>query len=303
MELRHIRYFVAVAEELNFRRAAERLHMAQPPLSQQIRTLEDELDTRLFNRTRRVVELTDAGRAFLEEARITLAQAERAARVAREAGQGIRGQLRIGFVTSASYSILPDAVRRYRTAHTGIDVELREMIPADQLNALRARQIDVGLLRPPLDEADIVVEPLLAEPFVAALPAGHRLARRKSLELTMLKDEAFVLFPRRHGPGLHDLIMQACHAAGFTPQIAYEPNEMQAILAYVAAGLGVSVVPASLSDFHRKLVRYRRLDADVPFAELTMAVLDGRSSPIVDHFKTVALSAAQAFTDHIKGTV
>src|SRR5687767_2086529 len=183
MELRHLRYFVAVAEELHFGRAAVRLHVSQPPLSQQIKALEEELGVQLFQRTRRHVELTDAGRALLPEARAALEQAERAQRVAREAGAGARGRLVIGFVTSASYSVLPAAVRALRRAWPSVEVTLREMVPSAQLEALEWREIDVGLLRPPVDDARVEVEVVLEEPLLVALPARSALARKRGLAL------------------------------------------------------------------------------------------------------------------------
>jgi DNA-binding transcriptional LysR family regulator len=256
MELRHLRYFVAVAEELHFGRAAERLHIAQPPLSQQIKSLEDELGVQLLARTKRKVELTPAGRLFLDEARLTLSQAERAQRIAVEAEKGVRGRLRIGFVTSASYSILPILVRRFRCDFPFIDIDLVEMIPSGQIEALEQGRIDVGILRPPVESAGLALETILEEPLVAALPADHRRADRKTVSLNMLSEEAFVFFPRHHGPGIYDVVMHACHAAGFSPRISYAPNEMQTILAYVAAGLGVSIVPQSLSGFHQGSIKY-----------------------------------------------
>jgi DNA-binding transcriptional LysR family regulator len=259
MELRHMKYFIAVAEELHFGRAAERLHMAQPPLSQQIKKLEEELGVLLFARTKRKVELTAAGQLFLEEARLTLLQAERAKRIAVEADQGIRGRIRVGFVTSACYSILPVLVRRFRQANPLIDLELVEMTPSRQLEAMEEGQIDVGLLRPPVANTCFQLETLLEEPLVAALPSNHRKSDQKAIALKSLSEDAFVLFPRRHGPGIYDVIMQACHESGFSPNISYAPNEMQTILAYVAAGLGVSLVPQSLSVFHPNSIVYRPL--------------------------------------------
>lgn len=270
MELRHLRYFIAVAEELHFGRAAQRLHIAQPPLSQQIKGLEDELGVRLFERTKRKVELTPAGKLFLDEARLTLSQAERAKRIAVEAEAGVRGRLRVGFVTSASYSILPVLVRRFRCDFPFIDLELLEMIPSRQIEALESRSIDVGILRPPIGNTCLEMETILEEPMVAALPSDHRKADQKAIGLKTLADDAFVFFPRHHGPGIYDIVMQACNQAGFSPQISYSPNEMQTILAYVAAGLGVSLVPQSLSGFHRDSITYLPLRGSRVRVELAM---------------------------------
>jgi DNA-binding transcriptional LysR family regulator len=259
MELRHLKYFVAVAEELHFSRAAERLHIAQPPLSQQIKALEGELGVKLLERTRRKVELTPAGRLFLDEARLTLKQAERAQRIAVEVEQGVRGRLRIGFVTSASYSILPIVIRRFRRENPFIDLELAEMTPSQQLHAVEHREIDAGILRPPVGHTCLILDTVLEEPMVVALPVEHPKARQKAVDLKALAEDAFVMFPRHHGPGINDVIMQACHDVGFVPNVSYEPNEMQTILAYVAGGLGISLVPQSLSSFHRGSIAYRPL--------------------------------------------
>ena len=281
MELRHLRYFVAVAEELHFGRAAKRMNISQPPLSQQIKKLEEELGARLFERTRRKVELTNVGRLFLDEARLTLKQADRAKRVAVEAEKGLRGRLRIGFVTSASYSILPAVIRRFRQENPFIDFELMEMIPSRQLSELESGGIDAGLLRPPVESGCMVLETVLKEPLLAALPARHPKAKQKAVELKTLAEEAFVLFPAHHGPGMNDVIMKACHASGFTPHVSYEPNEMQTILAYVAGGLGISLVPESLSGFHRKSIAFRPLRGRRFEMELSLLKrVDDESAPV-----------------------
>lgn len=254
-----MKYFIAVAEELHFGHAAERLHMAQPPLSQQIKKLEEELGVQLLNRTKRKVELTPAGKLFLDEARLTLQQAERAQRIAKEAERGVRGRLRIGFVTSACYSILPAVIRRFRRENPFIDLELMEMIPSRQLKELENGGIDAGILRPPVESNCMTLETVLEEALVAALPITHPKAKQKAVDLKTLAEDAFVLFPWHHGPGMNDVIMEACHAAGFVPHVSYEPNEMQTILAYVAGGLGISLVPESLSSFHQEAIAFRPL--------------------------------------------
>mgnify|MGYP001823345629 CR=1 FL=1 len=275
MELRHLKYFIAVAEELHFGRAAVRLHMAQPPLSQQIQKLEDELGVRLLERTKRKVELTASGKLFLEEARLTLQQADRAKRIAIETERGIRGRLRIGFVTSASYSILPITIRRFRLEHPFIDLELIEMIPSRQIEALGDGTIDAGLMRPPVADQHLHLETVLEEPLVVAMPNDHRKAMQKSVDLKTLAEESFVLFPRRHGPGIHDVILVACREAGFSPHVSYEPNEMQTILAYVAAGLGMSLVPQSISGFHSDSIAYVPLRGSHVRIELALATRAG----------------------------
>lgn len=295
MELRHLRYFVAVAEELHFGRAAARLHISQPPLSQQIKALEGEVGVELFHRTRRTVSLTDAGKAFLPAARATLDQAQRAETLARDVAAGRQGRLAVAFVTSASYSILPDAIRGFRSAFPGVDLTLREMIPSDQIQALTRQEVDVGLLRPPLKERGIIARTVLEEPLVAALPVDHVLAKRPSVLLEQLRSEDWVLFPRRHGPGLFDTIAAACRAAGFSPQVRHEPNDMQSVLAHVAAGLGVSLLPSSLMGFHPRHIAYRSLHHRAPCIQLVLALPAARPSILSREFLTCCLDAAKAY--------
>jgi DNA-binding transcriptional LysR family regulator len=294
MELRHLRYFVAVAEELHFGRAAGRLHMAQPPLSQQIKALETELGLKLFERTKRRVELTDPGRLFLDEARATLARARRAEEVVRQAAKGMRGRLAVAFVTSASYSILPEVIRMFRADHPDVELTLQELNPAEQLAAIRKRDVDVGLLRLPVPNTSLALEPVLKEPLVAALPRDHRLADSKFLRLKALAGEPFILFPRHHGPGIFDVIMKACERAGFSPRMGQEPNDMQSILAYVAGGLGVSLVPASLAGFHAPSVSYLPLQPKPPCVELALAYDRERTPILLDSFRKTCREAALA---------
>src|SRR5580700_1613600 len=196
MELRQLRYFIAVAEELHFRRAAERLHMSQPPLSQQIRALEDELGFTLLTRTRRRVELTPAGEAFLRAARALLSELDGAVATARRIDAGQTGRLRVGFVGSALLSIVPGTVERFRSSRPGVAIELRERSTVDQLRAVAAGVIDVGLVRPPIeDEAGLRAETVLRERTVAALPVGHPLAALQRVPMRRLAAEPLVLFP------------------------------------------------------------------------------------------------------------
>jgi DNA-binding transcriptional LysR family regulator len=281
MELRHLRYFVAVAEELHFTRAAARLHIAQPPLSQQIRHLEQELGCTLFTRTRRRVELTPAGRTFLTEAQHVLAQAERAVRVAQRAGRGEIGHLVIGFMPSADLNILPRALRAWGARFPHVEVELHTLLPDQQLEALRDGRIHVGLLRLPVDNrVGLVVETIQREPLVAVLPKGHRAARRPRVCVAELQADAMILFPRRAAPGYHDLFVNVCRRAGFVPRIAHETESIQTNLGLVAAGLGVTLMPASIRSLRRTGVVYRSLAPPVPYVE--MAVAYGR-----DHRSTI----------------
>ena len=294
MELRHLRYFVAVAEELHFGRAAIRLHIAQPPLSQQIKVLEQELGAQLFHRTRRRVELTDAGRIFLEEARATLSQAARAEEAVRSVAAGKRGRLAIGFVMSAAYTVLPDAVRSFRKSHGDVDLTLCELPPATMLDAMARRELDVALLRPPIECPEFESDVILREPLMLAIPSNHHLAKAKTVPVTALRSEPLVLFPRKHGPGLFDAVTELCLDAGFTPEPAYEPNDMQSTLAHVACGLGIAVVPGSLAGFRAKDIAYRRLRGRGRCLELACFWPRNRPSPLRDALVTELRRAGDA---------
>jgi DNA-binding transcriptional LysR family regulator len=272
MELRHLRYFTAVAEELHFGRAAARLSMAQPPLSQQIRQLEQQLGVVLFNRTKRRVELTPAGRAFLEQVRAVFAQVERAVRAAQRASRGEIGHLGIGFVPSADLDLLPRVLRVWRARFPHVEMELHMLLPTEQVEALRDGRIQVGFMRLPVDDTGLVVETIQRERLVAVLPAVHRLARRARIRLIDLAADAMVLFPRAMAPGYYDLLMQACGRAGFVPRVLHEEaGSIQTNLALVAAGLGVTLMPASIRSLRRAGVVYRPLVAPVPIVEMAVA--------------------------------
>lgn len=284
MELRHLRYFVAVAEELHFGRAAARLNIAQPPLSQQIRRLEEMLQVPLFRRTRRRVELTDAGRAFLEGAREALRQVEAAVHRARRADAGEIGHLALGFVGSAAVSVLPDLVRRLRSRFPGVKLALVEQTTAQQVEALLAGRLQAGLVRPPLVARGLEVRTVAREPLVVALPAGHPLAAGRDVPLPSLAGEPFVLFPREQGPGLHDLVLAACAEAGFSPAVVQEATQMQTIVGLVAAGLGVALVPGSVRRYRQRGVVFRPLRGPVPTVDLAVAWRRGDPSAVLQAF-------------------
>jgi DNA-binding transcriptional LysR family regulator len=292
VELRHLRYFVAVAEELHFGRAATRLRISQPPLSQQIRQLEAELEVVLFHRTRRRVELTAAGRAFLPEAQRVLEQADRAARSARRASRGEIGELAIGFVPSADLDLLPRVLRLWKARVPDVPVELHALFPEQQIQALRQGRIQVGLVRLPVDESDLVVEPIRREPLVAVLPARHPLARRARVRLADLASEPMILFPRRVAPGYRDLFVAACRRAGFVPRRAPETESIQTNLGLVAAGLGVTLMPASIRSLQRAGAVYRPLAPPVPHVDMAAAYGREDRSTIVPPFLAVLREAA-----------
>jgi DNA-binding transcriptional LysR family regulator len=283
VELRHLRYFVAVAEELHFGRAAARLHMAQPPLSQQIRHLERELDVALFARTKRRVELTAAGRVFLEEARALLAGAEQAVRTVQRASRGEIGQLAIGFVPSADLDVLPRVLSVWKAHSPQVEISLHALLSGAQIDALHAGAIQVGFVRLPVDETGLVVEPIQREPLVAALPSGHRLAGSARVNLADLAADTMVLFTRDVAPGYYDVFIAACRRAGFTPRLLHA-SSMQTNLGLVAAGLGVTLMPASIRNLRRAGVVYRPLAFPVPHVEMAVAHRADEPSPILPAF-------------------
>jgi DNA-binding transcriptional LysR family regulator len=289
MELRQLRYFVAVAEELHFRRAAERLHISQPPLSQQIRALEDELGVALLIRTRRRVQLTPAGEAFLRDARVLLGELDGAVATARRIDAGQTGRLRVGFVGSALLSIVPGTVERFRASRPGVAIELRERSTVDQLRAVAAGLVDVGLVRPPIDDdGGLRAETVLRERTVAALPAGHPLAALGRVPLRRLADEPLVLFPRDQAPGFHDLLIGALADTGAGPRVIQYAPEMLTIIGLVAAGTGVSLVPASVSRLALDGVAYRPVTG-APRSELVAITRADDESALVRAFVAEAI--------------
>ena len=296
MELRHLRYFVAVAEELHFGRAAERLRIAQPPLSRQIRDLEREIGTPLFERVPRGVELTAAGRAFLPEARLTLAQAERAQRSAQRAARGETGRLRVGFVEAATHSgILPDVLSFFRAHLPSVGLSLFELDALRQAEAFQDGRIDVGLLHsPPLDAARwLRVEPIYEEPVILAVSKLHPLAARTRLTLSTLAEESFVSFPRVVAPEMYDEIIARCRAAGFSPRIVQEATGWHTLASLVSAGVGIGFVPRSIAEFQQAGVVYRPVRGLA--VEMSLAAVWKRAerSPVRERF-VMALKAVAA---------
>lgn len=269
LELRHLRYFVAVADELHFGRAAERLHISQPPLSMQIRALEDILGTALFHRTQRRVSLTKAGEIFVREARQILDRAEGAILAAQRAARGEVGELAIGFVSSANFSVLPPILREFRARAPGVRLTLRESTTDVQLVDLAEGRIDVGLVLAPIDAPDLAYRPVHREPLVAALPEHHRLATGDSaIRLADLADDPFVMIPRHLAPGLYDDIVSYCRRTGFSPRVEQEAVQMQTIVSLVSSGIGVSLMPASMENLRRTGVTYRPLIEASPVSEI-----------------------------------
>jgi DNA-binding transcriptional LysR family regulator len=271
MELRHLRYFVTVAEELHFGRAAERLGMAQPPLSQQIKALEQQIGVLLLLRTKRHVELTAAGTVFADEARKILTQADQAVHIAQRAARGEIGQLEVGFVSGAVYGKVPSIFRLMRTRYPEISLVLRDLTTEEQMEAIQAHRLDIGLIRPPvIASRSLAMQVIAREPLVIVLPRTHRLARRRKISLKALAGERFLQVPRHVAPGFYDQFISICTGAGFFPQIVQEARTTQTIVSLVAVGMGVSIVPASLRRLQRTGVVYRPLEGPAPTTELAV---------------------------------
>ncbi len=245
MELRHLRYFLAVAEEQHFGRAAARLRIAQPPLSRQIHDLEAEIGAALFVRSNRGVSLTAAGDALVLHARRVFEALDLGVREAKRADAGETGRLVVGYLASLTYSGITELLRAFRAKRPGVEIALREMPPQDQIAALRDEAIDVGFVRAPVDDAAIAHQLVRRETLVVALPAGHALARKKRIALGLLSKEPFVIFPRRRGQAFFDQLMLLCRDAGFIPKIVQEAPQLD-VVSLVAAGFGVSIVPDSI---------------------------------------------------------
>lgn len=273
MELRHLRYFTAVAEELHFTRAAARLGIGQPPLSQQIQQLEREIGTPLFLRLPRGIALTEAGVQFLDDARAILASADRAVDMARRLGRGERGAITVGFTASAVFHpYLPRAIRAFRDRYPDVRITLTESNTVTLLRGLRAGDVDVAFVRPPyVLDAEFESERVLDEPMLIALPPDHALSRKRAVPIAALAEEDFVLYPRPIGAGLYDAIQSACQRAGFAPRVIQEAPQMASIVSLVAAGVGISIVPAAMRHMGAQGIEYRPIKGDAPHALLDMA--------------------------------
>ncbi len=293
MELRQLKYFVAVAEELHFTHAAERLRIAQPPLSRQINRLEQELKVRLFRRTKRKVELTQAGELFLPQALETLRQAELALLTAQRAARGEVGLLNIATTSSMPFmGLLPRILHAYRQSFPHVHVILQEQNTKEQLANLYEGGIDVGFLRLPVRDlpARISVETVYSEPLYLALRDGHPMASAAEIDLSRLSNEPFVMYSPDLGGGLYDLAVRVCKDAGFTPKVEQEAKTVPTAVSFAAAGLGVALVPESIQNIHTPDVVYRPLKQESAKAEIAIAHRMTERSPTVKAFVKLSLA-------------
>ena len=295
MELRHLRYFVAVAEELHFTRAAERLGIKQPPLSLQIRQLEQEIGTPLFHRLTRGVELTEAGTLLLDDAHRILDQVERTKTSVQTRARGETGRIHVGFAGATYFQpLVPDIIRSYRETYPGVVLSPEQSNTPHLIAGLLSGAIDVAFVRPPLSDGEgLSVHPLVEEHMRIVLPAAHPRADSRSMPLSALAQETLILFPRMIGPGLHDSIMASCQRAGFSPALGQDAPQISSIVHLVAAGFGVSIVPQSIEQIHAEGVAYLRIDGDEPRAPIGLAYRKEEHSMAVRNFVALARRSAR----------
>jgi DNA-binding transcriptional LysR family regulator len=284
MELRHLRYFVAVAEELSFRRAAEHLHIAQPPLSAQIKSLEEELGVKLLERTTRSVSLTHAGRVFLEEARAVLAASTQAEQRARDAQHGLAGTLRVGIIAPVAGAWLAGILRRFRQKFPGVQLSLFDLTSTEQLRRLHEQELDAGLLRPPITVPGLDYKFVGESRQVLALPAGHRLARKKRLEWKDFHEEELVLIHPSAQHGYYDPFLAECAKAGAQPRPVQYANDIQTKMWLISAGFGIAPTTASLGEVRRPGLVFRALPPGLPPVQTVLAWRRGDPSPVLEHF-------------------
>ncbi len=291
MDLKQLRYFAALAHELSFTRAARKLHVSQPPLSFQIANLESELDARLFNRTSRSVELSEAGKALLPHALAVLERIEEAREDVRRVSSGLEGWVKVGLAGSHFLGPFPQFIKQYRERRPGVEVVLEEMNPADQLQALRDGRVDLSISRTPVADGQLVSHLLWLEPVVAALPRQHRLAGRKRIRLEDLREDDFV-FLRLNSSAFAQRLFDACVQTGFTPRIVQQVVEIPAAINLVAAGLGVALVPASLASVRSDAVALCGLGSAMPVADVHVLVRTGMLQPALREFTDSLLAWA-----------
>ena len=290
MDLKRLTYFLAVAEELNFSRASERLKMAQPPLSRQIAQLEIQLGAELFDRSRSQIRLTQAGELLLDRTRSILDLVEQTAGEVRRIGEGIAGRLTIAFVGTATYGILPKILRAYRAAHPDVELALTAMNNAELKSALIQKKIDIAIARPRLDDPELKTELLVREPLLLAVPDTYQ---RTSLRLSNFRTETFILYPRRPRPSFADLVIEVCKKEGFAPQNPMLAQDYQTAISLVSIGVGVSLVPASVAESQRMGVNFCSYDGYNPGTALSINYRRDTCGPQITKFLSVSRRIVQ----------
>ena len=295
MELRQIRSFLSVAETLHFGRTAELIHLSQPALSLQIRALEAEVGVRLLERNRRKTTLTPAGRAFRDAAIAGVAQLDRAIRNARLAADGKLGLLRIGFISTAGSELLPDTIRAFRELNPEVEFSLRNILTAEQIQMLEAGALDIGFLRLPIGgHTQLEVATIHREPFLLVVPASHPLGTRKKVRLSEVAGQDFVMYDRKHAPGFHDQVFGMLRNAGIVPNVCQTAGEMPTLIALVAAGIGISILPTSAVKHNIAAVVGCEIADPIPMSEIGLASAKDNDSAVVKNFRSLALETFQA---------
>lgn len=294
VDIRQLRYFQAVAEELHFGRAAARLAIAQPALSRQVQQLEEELGTPLLRRTQRRVELLPAGALLLERSRAIQQELARTLADVRRTGAGELGRLALGFIHSSTYGLLPSVIRRFRQLYPGIQLELHEMPITAQHAALVRGTIDLGLLRVQPAPAELEVVPVMADPFVLAVPARHRLAAKARVRLKDVAGEPFVMFSQGEAPLLHDRVQAMCEQAGFVPDVVQYATQLHTMVGLVGGGLGVAVVPESARNLHPRQVRFVQIADKAEPVHIALGWRRGQETPAIRSFRKVTQEVVAA---------
>ncbi len=287
MNFRQLRYFLAVAGELHFGRAAQRLNMAQPPLSAQIKQLETDLGVLLFERTKRRVALTAAGKVLQTEAKQILQALELARQKTQQAGRGEAGQLTIAFVSSAMYSVLPPWLSAFRKQYPEVELTLQEATTTEQLEGLQAHRLDIGFVRPPVSHNNIGSKTVWQEPLLVALPEAHPLSQHNEIAIAHLANEEFILTLRPSATDLYDKIMAFCQQANFSPNVVQTAEQLQTVLGLVAAQLGIAILPAAAQKLRREGVCYRQFVETAPTTELVMIWREEEGSAVLENFLTI----------------
>ena len=284
MNIRQLRYFLVVASELHFGRAAQRLNIAQPPLSMQIKQLEKDLGVRLFERTKRRVNLTPAGEVLQMEGKMILQQLENAREKTRRASRGDIGKLSISFVGSAMCSVLPTWLQQFRQAYPDVELSLQEGTKAEQLESLQRQQTDLGLMRPPIEDSQVSQRLVLKEPLVAVLPSSHTMSGSSEVDITALSQDPFIFFSRTLAVDLYDKTIQFCQENGFSPNIVQTVEQLQTVLGLVSAQIGVAILPMAAQKLQREGVCYCQFTQSAPTADLMVVWHKDRLTKTAENF-------------------
>jgi len=296
MQVHQLRYFIAVAEELHFGKAAEKLNMSQPPLSQQIKKLENELNVTLFNRTKRSVTLTNVGKLFLKDAYDILKRIEVSSDRVIKYAHGEIGEINLGYASYCIFDVLPMILKDFYKKYPEVKVNLRHLTTAQQLDAFNHSQIDIGLLCPPVDDAKLTLEPIYQQPFVAVIPSDSELAKESSnnsIDISQLKSYPFIMTPRDVGSGYYDAIINICFEAHFSPQVILEVNDLHELISLVSTGLGVSIVPESLVQYQKSNVVFKKLNHDAFQVDTAIAFKEEAKTEVVNNFLTITKNIMQ----------